>query len=103
MKMYLLSDNIDTLMGMRLAGVDGVVVHSESEIREKLTLAVQNPEIGIVLITENLIMLCKELVFDIKLNRAKPLIIEIPDRHGNGGKGNITRYIKEAIGINITE
>ncbi len=28
MKFYLISDNIDTQMGMRLAGIDGVVVHS---------------------------------------------------------------------------
>ena len=27
MKFYLISDNIDTQMGMRLAGIDGVVVH----------------------------------------------------------------------------
>ena len=27
MKMYLISDNIDTYTGMRLAGVEGVVVH----------------------------------------------------------------------------
>ena len=27
MKMYLISDNLDTLTGMRLAGVDGIVVH----------------------------------------------------------------------------
>ena len=27
MKMYLISDNIDTLTGMRLAGVEGVIVH----------------------------------------------------------------------------
>ena len=27
MKMYLISDNIDTLTGMRLAGVEGEVVH----------------------------------------------------------------------------
>ena len=27
MKMYLISDNVDTYTGMRLAGVDGVVIH----------------------------------------------------------------------------
>ena len=32
MKMYLISDNIDTQTGMRLAGVDGVVVHELSLI-----------------------------------------------------------------------
>ena len=31
MKMYLISDNVDTLTGMRLAGVDGIVVHKRSD------------------------------------------------------------------------
>ena len=34
MKMYLISDNVDTLTGMRLAGVDGVVVHERDELKE---------------------------------------------------------------------
>ena len=33
MKMYLISDNVDTYTGMRLAGVDGVVVHEKQELR----------------------------------------------------------------------
>ena len=103
MKMFCISDNIDTMMGLRLAGVEGVVVHTESEVRAQLDAALQNDEIGIVLMTEPLVSLCKETVFDLKLHRAKPLIIEIPDRHGNGGKSNISRYIREAIGINIAE
>ena len=36
MKMYLISDNVDTYTGMRLAGVDGVVVHEREELREAL-------------------------------------------------------------------
>ena len=31
--MYLISDNVDTLTGMRLAGIDGVVVHEREELR----------------------------------------------------------------------
>ena len=31
MKMYLISDNVDTYTGMRLAGVDGVVVHEKQD------------------------------------------------------------------------
>ena len=33
MKMYLISDNVDTLTGMRLAGVEGVVVHGRKEAK----------------------------------------------------------------------
>ena len=36
MKMYLISDNVDTYTGMRLAGVDGVVVHEREELRKAL-------------------------------------------------------------------
>ena len=39
MKMYLISDNIDTLTGMRLAGVEGAVVHKREELKEELDKA----------------------------------------------------------------
>ena len=34
MKMYLISDNVDTYTGMRLAGVDGIVVHERDELKK---------------------------------------------------------------------
>ena len=39
MKFFLISDNVDTKMGMRFAGVEGVVVHEEEEVRSELTKA----------------------------------------------------------------
>ena len=52
--------------------------------------------------TEQLVKLCGPLVDDLKLHRARPLIVEIPDRHGGGrAKDSITRYVREAIGIKI--
>ena len=36
MKYFLISDNVDTLAGMRLVGVRGVVVHEEDEVRAAL-------------------------------------------------------------------
>ena len=39
MKMYLISDNVDTLTGMRLAGVDGIVVHERDELKEAIEKA----------------------------------------------------------------
>lgn len=52
MKMFLISDNVDTYTGMRLAGVDGVVVHERKELREQLEKVLQDKSIGIVLLTE---------------------------------------------------
>ena len=48
--MFLISDNVDTYTGMRLAGVDGVVVHERKELREQLEKVLQDKSIGIVLL-----------------------------------------------------
>lgn len=102
MRFHLISDNKDTLIGMRLSGIPGVVVHEKKEIKDALDEAMKNEDIAVVLITENLVKLCRDYIYDIKLNNKKPLIVEIPDRHGNGrAKDSITKYVRDAIGIKI--
>ena len=102
MKFYLISDNIDTLTGMRLAGVEGVVVHEFDETKAAIEKAAENRETGILLITERLSQLCKETVDEIKMERRLPLVVVIPDRHGTGRDADsITRYINESIGLKL--
>ena len=102
MKMFLISDNIDTYTGMKLAGVDGVVIHSQKHLREQLEKAVSDKEIGIILITERFGREFPDIIDDVKLNRKLPLIVEIPDRHGTGRKPNfITDYVNQAIGLKL--
>ena len=102
MRMYLIADNVDTLTGMRLAGVEGVVVHSREELKAELTKAVADREIGIILLTEKFGREFPDIVDDIKLNRRLPLIVEIPDRHGTGRSPDfITSYVNEAIGLKL--
>ena len=102
MRFYLISDNVDTAMGMRLAEIEGVVVHEDSEVRDALTKAMDYDDVAVILMTERLVSLCPDLVYNLKLNRKQPLIVEIPDRHGNGrAKDSITRYVRDAIGVKI--
>ena len=102
MRFYLISDNIDTAVGMRLSGINGVVVHEVDEVKNALTEAMEIEDIAVILMTEKLVKLCPELIYDLKLNRHRPLIVEIPDRHGNGRtKDSITRYVRDAIGLKI--
>ncbi|HIZ20602.1 MAG TPA: V-type ATP synthase subunit F [Firmicutes bacterium] len=102
MRFYVISDNVDTQVGLRLAGIDGVVVHEQDEVTQALSDAMQMPDVAVILMTEHLVKLCPDLVDELKLNRARPLIVEIPDRHGNGrAKDSITRYVRDAIGIKI--
>ncbi len=102
MKMLLISDNIDTQTGMRLAGISSVVVHTKQEVTKAVEAALLDRDVGILIVTEKLGALVPELLNDIKMNYPMPLIVEIPDRHGSDkGGDSITRYIRDAVGIKI--
>lgn len=102
MRMYLISDNVDTYTGMHLAGVEGVVIHSRKHLKQQLDKVMLDKTIGIVLITEKFSKEFPDIIDDIKLHRRLPLLVEIPDRHGTGRKPDfITSYVNEAIGLKL--
>ena len=47
MKLFVISDNVDTQTGMRLAGTEGVVVHEREEFEEAVRTALNDKEIGV--------------------------------------------------------
>ena len=102
MKFFLLSDNIDTQMGMRLAVIDGIVIHERDEVLRELKQAMSREDIAVILMTTKLIQTCPEIISELKLKQPKPLIVEIPDRHGSAKVGEtIDRYVSEAIGVKL--
>ncbi len=102
MKMYLISDNVDTYTGMRLTGIEGAVVHERQELKAELDRAIADKTIGIILLTEKFGKEFPDIIDDVRLNRKLPLLIEIPDRHGTGRSPDfITSYVNEAIGLKL--
>ena len=89
-------------MGMRLAGIDGLVLHERDEVVSAIEEAVKDRDLGILLITEKLIALCPEVVYERKLGHKRPLIVEVPDRHGGDHIASLLdQYISEAIGVKM--
>lgn len=102
MKYFAISDNIDTITGLRLAGIKGIVVHERAEVITALQKAVDDKDIGIIIMTELLGEMVQEEVKNIRLDTSKPIITVIPDRHGERRRPDyITNYIKESIGLKI--
>lgn len=102
MKFYLISDNIDTQLGMRIAGIEGVVAHTQEEVSAALEKAISDESIAVVLMTEKLVKLCHDRVYELKLHCRRPLVVEIPDRHGGSDViESISRYVEESIGIKL--
>ena len=102
MKLYLISDNIDTCTGMRLAGIEGAVVHEKEELKAELNRAMADKDIAVVVLTEKFGQEFPEVIAEARQGRSLPLLIEIPDRHGTTrGENFITSYVNEAIGVKL--
>ena len=102
MKMYLISDNIDSCTGMRLAGIEGAVVHEKEELKAELNRAMADKDIAVVVLTEKFGQEFPEVIAEARQGRSLPLLIEIPDRHGTTrGENFITSYVNEAIGVKL--
>ncbi len=102
MKAFLISDNHDSLVGMRLAGIEGVEAHDAEEADRAVREAMDMEELGVLVITEKVASLIPEVVLDMRERGGLPLLVEIPDRHGTQrGPDFLTRYVREAIGVKI--
>ncbi|SKA90530.1 V/A-type H+-transporting ATPase subunit F [Caloramator quimbayensis] len=102
MNIYLISDNRDTLVGMRLAGIKGLITSDKKEAEKLLDSLIKDKDIMIIIITEKLAEAMRDKINNIKQKMKLPLIVEIPDRHGSiKDEDYITGYVRDSIGIKI--
>ena len=102
MRIYLLSDNHDTLSGMRLCGIEGCYVRGREELLSKLNDAVKNKEFALIMITDKLWALAPEHIDALRRKMRTPLFISVPGPEGSQkDTGFITSYIRDAVGIKL--
>ncbi len=81
LKFFVIADE-HTVMAFSLGGVRGAVARTPGQVQELLTQCWEEPEVGLVLITERLANQVREVVDIARRDRLKPLILEIPDLAG---------------------
>ena len=101
MRYFVISDNTDTQVGLRLAGGEGVVARSKEEAEKAIEKVLADDTVGILLVTESLAEQCADQLADFKMSGRTPLVVEIPDRHGTRNHDAIGQYIREAIGVKL--
>ncbi|WP_040212619.1 V-type ATP synthase subunit F [Clostridium polynesiense] len=102
MRAFIISDNTDSLVGMKIAGINGIIAHSREEVINAINHLKEQKDIGIIIITEVVAGYIPEELIEMKLAKNGPLIVEIPDRHGSArGSDYIAKYMKESIGLKI--
>jgi len=101
MRFYLLTDDEDIAVGMRLAGIEGSVFSVEETIDDKLNELFASDDIGMILINTSLVEANKAVVSQFRKTHTVPLIVEIPDKNATVQSNAISDYVREAIGIKI--
>lgn len=101
MKFYCIADE-DTVRGFRLAGVEGRVVSSPGEAAEALAEVAVQPDLGIVVLTQQVAAGIREEVDAFRLDRDQPLLVEIPGPEGPmPGRQDLRRLAGSAVGIRM--
>ena len=74
MKIYCITENNDLEVGLKLAGCEGITLHENDNLEEKIDEVVKNKEIGILVVSKGIYNKAKEKIDDIRINRKMPLI-----------------------------
>ncbi len=102
MKFFCIADE-DTVRGFRLAGVAGqVVTTAASKPRPPSKQAAAQTDCGIIILTEKVAAGIRQQVEAIRLERDRPLIVEIPGPEGPlPGRKSLRQFVQEAVGIRV--
>jgi V/A-type H+-transporting ATPase subunit F len=87
---------------MRLAGIEGVVVHGYDETSRAMKEVLLSEDVAIIAITEKAAAHVPEIMQNLREHGELPIVVEIPDRHGtNRGSDFLTKYVRDAIGVKM--
>ncbi len=101
MKFYLLSSDADTLVGLRLAGIQGKLLQKNEDALLQIEKISEDKDVGMILITPAVAKALGSSLTELK-KKNLPLITEIPDSNPqNNSADNVTDYIRNAVGIKI--
>ena len=92
----------EAVLGFSLVGVAGQVATSAEEVQQALDDALANPELGIILVTQDAARLIGEQMAQLKLRSTVPLVIEIPPPGGPpADEPSLSEVVQRAIGVKI--
>ncbi|ADK82208.1 V-type ATP synthase subunit F [Sediminispirochaeta smaragdinae] len=99
---YFVIGDEDTILGFGMVGVRGRSVEDAVSANAALSEALDDKEIGIIIITETAAETIRDRVNGLTFSHRFPLIVEIPDRNGpSPGRKSLRELVNQAIGIKL--
>ena len=101
MKMFLICDNPDTATGLRLAGIEGIIVKDEQSASDALNTVLKDENVSVILMNQTLCSGCESTIRAFRRAHQTPVITEIPDRNAKKSGSTLAEYIRETTGVGI--
>lgn len=101
MHVHVIGD-VDSVLGFRLAGVEGTVATDRISALEALKAVLERKETGIVLLTEPVAAQVRDTFESHVYGMGFPLLLEIPDASGpDPARMRVEDIVRKAIGIKL--
>jgi V/A-type H+-transporting ATPase subunit F len=92
----------DAVWGFALVGVSGQIVTTTEELLHALDEALNDKEIGILLVTEDVTDLARQRVDTLKMHSIVPLVVEIPGPKGPApDHPTVADVVQKTTGVRI--
>jgi len=92
----------DTILGFRLAGVLDSMVVEVGAADEPVAQALENPDAGILIVTQEVMASLSYKSKKLLASKAKPVVIEVPGKRSVEVPGqSVSDLVKKAIGIEL--
>ena len=92
----------EAVLGYSLAGVHGQAASSAEEANQALDKALSAPDIGIILVTQDVARMIQSRMDYLQLRSTIPLVVEIPGPEGVGpDQPSLSDVVLRAIGVKI--
>lgn len=75
MKMYCISHDMETAVGLRLTGIETKVLEEKVEVDGEINKILKDEKIGILIVTKPIYEMSKSVLENIRQNKKMPLVV----------------------------
>ena len=92
--------NALAVQGFQLAGIQGWVAESTTQVLAAFDEAMNFPDLGIVLVTSDAVKLASKRFLELIIKSERPLFVELPGRNPDPADLSLLRdIVQDAIGV----